>query len=208
MAQILSRGIVPPPVAEAFRGASVNIADKVEAIWQPLYHKQVAPLAGVSTLVFFQEQIGQNGNTLVDTNIKTGGSLPKHQAFVVTSLSIHLFPGVPLEAAAQNAFVDDVYDFYAAGSVVFTVGSKAFIEQAPFMSFPPNTRLSVDSATGILLHEISYASAAGKEYTISPILLEANQNFDVTLNGLPALPSGVDAQVYVKLNGWLYRAAQ
>lgn len=76
------------------------------------------------------------------------------------------------------------------------------------MKFPPVNSLKLVSAIGNLAQQTTYGAADGREYETEELLLTSNQNFSVTLQGLPALPSGVAGRVGVTLNGYLFRNAQ
>jgi len=202
------RGLSNPTYQKAVAEGRVNLPGKVECIWQPLYDSIALPAAGAASLVFFQNPIGQAGKTLADTNMELSGQIPKGQNFLVTGVEVALFPGEVPDAAASNQFSNDVYNFYKAGALIFRIGAKDFLRQAPLIKFPPVNRLAGQVATGIVASIVTYIQAAGREFAVSDLMLESNQNFSLELQGLPAMPSGSAARIVVSLNGWLYRNAQ
>lgn len=205
-----------PPSANALDKFSVNAANGLDVIWQPLYDYQTYAQAGQTSLSFFQAPIGQGGKTLEDTNMESAGQLPAPQKFIVESISIDFFPGNDVGRDGNAGLAenwDDVYSVMKSGWLDFIVGSKSRLQQAPLGAFPPAYRLGGAAAeTGesaaTTTSVIDYASFAGREFSIIPVTLPANQNFKVTLNWAAALPISVAARIGVKLNGTLYRSVQ
>lgn len=218
----MQRGIRGPGLKQAMEKARVNIPGKVERIWQPFYDYQTLLAAGATSQSFFQVPIGQSGKTITDTNMELAGQIPKGQTFLITGVQVELYPGVTpgtettVALATAQEFWNDVYAFYKTGSLILRIGSKDFIRQGNLMKFAPVNRLagiaSAAAATTVAAEsnaiQISYATAAGREFTIEDLMLESNQNFNVILNDLAAMPSTVNARVGVTLNGWLFRNAQ
>lgn len=194
----------------------VFLPDDVSAIWNPLYDYQTKTAAATSAQRFFQEPIGgSGGKTLEDTNMELNGQLPKGQRFIVTGIQVELYPGVSINStAAANQYADDVRAFYESGALIFTIGSKRFVEQGNLMKFPPVNRLAVqsavaiDAATAETFDSYNYAVAGGREFAVDNLALESSTNFNVEIIGGAAMPSGEDAKVGITLNGWLYRNAQ
>lgn len=200
----------------------INRAGMEEGIWQPLYDYQTyTGSSGHTSLQFFQNPIGQNNKTREDTNMESAGQLPRPKFFLLTSLHVVLFPGVdPVQeqsAADAGSQWNDVYTFAKSGYLDLFAGSKSYLQDGPLGRFPPDFRLAgvgalADSTTTAAdnLSKVDYATTAGPNYSIVPILLEPNQNFSVTLNWSSAvpLPSGTDARVGVFMNGYLYRLSQ
>jgi hypothetical protein len=202
------RGIAPVNVKRAFDNARVNISSFVETIWSPLYDKQTVA-NGTTFQSFFQRARGASGVTPGDTNMVQASQLPKGQAFLITGVQVELFPTTkPATAIEAQTFANIVYDFYTSGHLLLTIGSKNYVDQAPLMKFPPVNRLYLESAidTSAAPNGVTYAAAAGREFSVVPMLLESSQNFSVTLSELPTL--GEDVIVNVSLNGQLYRNAQ
>jgi hypothetical protein len=202
------RGLNPQSFRRALDTSQVNIAGVVESIYEPRYDYTTLPAIGAASLAFFQTPIGQGGKTLADTNMELAGQIPKGQNFQITGVQVEFYSGADLDAAARNQYANDVMAVYKGGSLVLRIGSKEFIRQGNLMSFPPVSRLDGNSATGLAAQTISYFSAAGREFAVEKMLLTSNQNFGVTLEGLPALPSGLAGRIGVKLNGFLFRNAQ
>lgn len=203
----------------------VNRAGQKEVIWQPQYDFQVYPAAGVGALTFFQAPIGQSGKTKADTNLEAAGQFPRPKEFLVNHIEVLFFPGVPPARGQRNTaaalgtpqFANDMYAFRQSGFLELFIGSKTYLTDGPMALFPPSGRLAghaalSDSTTAGAAQgtQVDYADAAGALYEITPVLLESNQNFNVTINfpTAVALPSGIAARVGVRLGGWLTRNSQ
>lgn len=202
------RGLTPRSPQSVFKSARVNLPNDVQAIWNPLYDYQTLAAAGATSQRFFIVPNGQNGKTIVDTNMDLSGQMSKGQMFEVTGIQVELYPGVAINGTAASAFADDVYDFYKGGALKFTIGQKEFVTQGNLMKFAPVNRLGIFAATTVTTDSYVYCTATGREFSIAGLMLESNQNFSVELIDLAALPSGEDARVGVSLNGFLYRNAQ
>lgn len=204
------------PAPDALNKYAVNAAGGMDVIWQPLYDFATYAAAGQTSLSFFQLPIGQNGKTLADTNMESAGQLPAPQKFLVESVCVEFFPGNEVGAdgnAGLSENWNDVYDVMQSGYLDFIVGSKSRLQQGPIGIFPPGYRLGGAAAlTGesaaTTTSVIDYASFAGREFSIIPVTLPANQNFKVTLNWPAAVPISVDARIGVRLNGTLFRSVQ
>lgn len=205
------------PSPDALNKFAVNSAQGMDVIWQPLYDYATYAAAGQTSLNFFQLPIGQSGKTLADTNMESAGQLPAPQKFIVESISIDFFPGGSVNGSTVDGTAvnwDDVYTVMKSGWLDFIVGSKSRLQQAPIGAFPPAYRLGGGAAlTGAAsvantITSVDYASFAGREFSIIPVTLPANQNFKVSLNWPAAVAINVDARIGVKLNGTLYRSVQ
>ncbi len=205
-----TRGLNVRSPSSAFKNNRVNIPGMGDAVYNPLYDYQTLSATATSTQRFFQVPIGQAGKTITDTNMELAGQLPKGQAFLVTGVQVEILPSttVGINGTTASKFADDVYNVLRTGSLVFTIGSKEYIRQGNLMKFSPVNRLAVDSATTVTTDRYVYAVGAGREFAIADLLLESNQNFNVQINDLPALPSGQAGRIGVTLNGFLYRNAQ
>ena len=190
--------------------SQVLMPNSAEVIFQPFYDSAVYPASGANAIAFFQESIGVNNKTLSQTNMELNGQLPKGQAFVVTGVQVAFYPGQNSEDTARRAIVDDVRTFAENGVLVFRIGSKDYITQAPLGKFPPVEGLevsaSVTDGTGILT--TTYARPDGREFAILDLELASSNNFKVSLLELPPLPSTTDGKIVVSLNGYLYRNTQ
>jgi len=202
------RGLQAPSYGEMVREGSVNIAGKVESIWQPLYDTVTYAAAGAASTLLFQTPLGQSGKTLQDTNMELAGQLPKGQNFAMTGVQVELLPGVNPEGAAITNFSNDVWNFYKSGALVLRIGAKDFIRQGNLMKFAPVNRLAGQVATGLAAHQLGYMQAAGREFAVADLMLESNQNFSVEIQNGAALTSGTAARLAVTLNGFIYRNAQ
>lgn len=210
-----------PSLAELQR-YNVNRPDQIEAIRSSLYDTLAYAQAGQTQLQFFQTPKGQNGKTIADTNMTTAGSLPSPQSFLVETVELFFFPGGnPSNESAANVpavstFTNDVYKFYKqGGSLEFFIGSKAYLNEAPLLKFPPRCGLggftsSSDAAsTGTTSTSTGYASAGGPIYELDPpILLVPTQNFVISLNWPTAVALSAAGTVMCQLGGVLYRNSQ
>lgn len=221
-----------PTIADLNR-FSVN-TDGWEIIRTKLYDSASYAAAGVNTLAFFQAPIGQGSavlgggvKTRSDTNMTLAGQLPTNQQFLVESIEVDFLPTTPTVAAAMPAafgagavavHINDHYIFRRSGNLIFTIGSKDYLQEAPLMKFPPKTNFNVegaasDASTAAAAQQtrIAMGACVGRPYMVKPVnlVLTSNQNFSVTLNW----PEGVQAisnpaKVVVSLDGFLYRRAQ
>lgn len=214
----MKRGIQAVPPSQAFQQARVNLPGVVEAIWQPLYDRQVKTAAATTVQTFFQvplgsgtTAVGTGAKTLSDTNMLLNGNIPKGQAFQITGVEVDFMPDLDITNDAEDSqYANDVLDFYKGGNLTLTVGSKPYIQQGNLMQFAPQHRLAgfaaVATTNGTTASEITYAQAAGREFSVVPILLESSQNFSVSLGDLAA--TSTTGLIFVRLNGYLYRNAQ
>ncbi len=200
----------------------VNRRGEYEGIRQTLYDSATYANAGQTQLLFFQTPRGQSGKTAADTNVESAGQLPQPKNFLVESIEIYLYPGVnPVTfggTVEASNFSNDMYTVAKSGALNFFIGSKTYLEEAPLNRFPPKTALCADyavhysqtaAADGVFSSD--YACWKGRPYFLDPpVLLVPNQNFNVSLNWptAVALPSGVDAKIFVVLDGILYRQSQ
>lgn len=198
-----------------------------EGIRQSLYDFQAYPAAGATNLQFFAVPLGQGGKTLSDTNMNLAGQLPTNKEFLVESVHVYFTPTTPTVAAQMPAafgaqavpeIINDSYIFRRSGNLVFEIGSKNYLEEAPLMRFPPKNTFHVEGALADvstagadLQSRIAYGDAIGVPYILKPasLLLTSNQNFNVSIR----YPEGVQAitnpaRVGVVLEGILYRRSQ
>lgn len=206
----MQRGLAPPPVQEIIDKWRVNIPNKVETIWQPLYDYQTCAATAPASQSFFGSGLN-SGRTLAQTNISLGSQVPKGQLFVVTGVQVEFYPGTDPEVETDNnGFFNDVWQFYISGALEFKVGSKNYIEQGNLLTFAPVNRFGGFAAVSIANtgNNTQYGTAAGREFALRPIGLESSQNFDVKITNRNDLPSTTDGTVGVKLNGYLSRNAQ
>lgn len=212
--------------AEEYR---VNRSQEYEVTRQSLYDFQTYPMAGATSLTFFQLPIGQSGKTIADTNMESAGTLPAPKYFLVESVEIHLFPAdfpVSIDNGAVTVsvitdFANDIYEVGKAGSLNFFIGSKSYLQEAPLMRFPPKTGINFDFGAALQMKQAiaadesaqivgDYARFGGRPYFLDPyrILLAPTQNFSVTLDFAAAVAISADARVGVVLDGVLYRLSQ
>lgn len=203
----------------------VNVKNVAQVVAQPLYHYQAYAAAGAANFTFFQNPQGAGGLTLEDTNMESAGQLPAPKLMLVLGIQVCFWSGAAgisvsgaaaaATAASQSADLNAVRD---RGHVQFYVGSKAQYDDAGLEHFPTNQGIRSESALADAstaavdqISVIDYAQFGGPPTRITPLVLQSNQNFRVTIgfpNGAVAMPSGQDARIGVRLVGYQYRLAQ
>lgn len=212
-----------PPNMDALKRYNVNRAGQFEVIWQPQYDYQDYATAGATQFTFFQTTIGGGGTTLADTSMRAAGQFPRPQEFLVTGIQVLFVPGVEPELAgladdAQGDYLNDVFAvLFGDAWLDLFIGSKTYLQDGPLAKFTQQFKLMGDSALSdsstagaSQKSVINYGTHCGKYYSITPVKVPANQNFNVTLNFPAAIPtpSGQDARIGVILDGFLYRLSQ
>lgn len=234
------------PNLESFRAHMVTKLSDVEVIRQSFYDSLLYPTAGSVNLRFFQNPIGQglsvapgnanNPKTLADTNMEGAGQLPAPQGFWNHSVEIDVLPGsvntantftpqtyassaaAPAAATGivQVGAVNDVAAIVNSGALVYTIGEKPYLKEAPLSRFPAKARREIDAAfAGNSATTANFGAAmlraAGRPYLLDPgLAIMTSQNFNVQLQWpvVVATPSGFNARVQVILDGWLFRGVQ
>ena len=210
-----------PPSIPALRGYNVNRAGQFEVIWQPHYDYQTYGSAGATQFTFFQTTVGAAGATLATTNIRAAGQFPRPQEFLVTGIQVLFTPGNAVALAAQGTAIaqenwNDVSDvMFGTAFLDLFIGSKSYLQDAPLAKFTQQFRLTgnSDQADSTTLGAsqktfVDYSVHAGRYYSITPIKIPANQNFNVTLNFPAVIAVNVDATIGIVLDGFLYRLSQ
>ena len=209
-----------PPTLQALREYNVNRAGQVEVIWQPTYDYQAYPAAGSTQLTFFQTPIGQSGNTLADTNIEAAGQFPRPKEFLVTGLQVFFEPGnvvaQNLGSAVQENWNDVTDVMLGEGFLDFFIGSKSYLRDAPLAKFTQqfyadgvaNQAAATTTAATDFGPMVDYAVHKGRYYSITPVKLPSNQNFNVTLNFPTLIPVNAAGRIGVILDGFQYRLSQ
>lgn len=200
-----------------------------DIIWAPLYDSaNYIGTTGQLSLNFFSTPSGQGTTTVPgasgtktigDTNLQSAAQLTAGNAFYMTGQEIQFFPGENPEVLQAltlvGNFVNDTYVFSKNGTLTLTVGSnRIYLQDGPLGLFPPATRLAVatavatTNATNSLIAD--YAVMSGEVYTIIPIYLTANLQFNETMNwqAQQALPSTNNARIFARMRGYLNRNAQ
>lgn len=199
-----------------------NKPGELEMITQPLYDYQNYPAAGVTSLTFFQNPIGQSSKTSEDTNLTIGGQLPNPQKFTITAVSIDFLSGLaPVTFGAQSAVsqLNDMWNVLSHGVLTILIMEKNYLRVAPLLQFPP--RSHQDAAVAVTDQTTAAAASQtkaiqawvdGPVFKINPIMLFPSQNFNVNLsfpNGLRTLPSAdANTRIGIHLHGLDYRAVQ
>lgn len=209
-----------PPDLASLRNYNVNRAGQVEVIWQPTYEIQAYPLAGTTSLTFFQNTVGAGGLTLADTNMEAAGQFPRPKEFLITGIQIFYEPGNVVaqnDPAAVQENWNDVSDVMnGAGFLRLFIGSKDYLVDAPLSKFTTQFRLggvaSAAAATTTAATDVGaivdYAVHTGRYYSITPVKLPSNQNFNVSVNFPTAIPTLTAGRIGVILDGFQYRLSQ
>lgn len=208
-----------PPSIPNLKGYNVNRAGQYEVIWQPTYDYQVYPAAGATQFTFFQTTVGAAGATLATTNIRAAGQFPRPQEFLCTGIQILFTPGntvADAQAADGTALENwnDVTDVLFGNAFLdLFIGSKSYLQDAPLAKFAQQFRITGNPDIGgggtlATYTFVDYAVSCGRYYSITPVKIPANQNFNVTLNFPAVIATAVDATVGVILDGFLYRLSQ
>lgn len=231
------------PTREDFNRGRVTNPDQSEVIRKRYYDYLLYPTAGLLQMNFFSQQVGAGlttavgaaagtTKTLADTNLELANTLPSGIEFLVESIEIVFDPGsvstantytpanVSLFAAAAAAAVagqlNDVNLILQSGIVQLKVLSKPYMTETPIRSFPPKTRLSVDSSMASTSatqgqNAIASGKADGRPYYMEPpITLQPAVNFNLFIGwpGLVATPSGFNGRLGVIFDGYEMRASQ
>lgn len=175
--------------------------------------------------------------TLEDTNMEAAGQLPSPKAFLATSLELIVEAGsvstangwsvqdiaflTNASAASVGAVtsliaVNDVNRLLIGSVVDFFIGSKSYLTNARGDSFPPKSYVCPDAAVAQAVNlgvtGVAAVRAVGRPFYLNPpVLLMPNTNFVVRLMwpaAVVATPSGQNARITCRLDGFLYRNAQ
>lgn len=201
---------------------AVNVANVMEAITQPLFSYQAYPAAGsANPLQFFQSQpIG--AITAEDTNMQLAGQLPAPQKFLIQGIGVDFISGnavAKFGAEVANGNLNDFYAVMKRGLLTLTIGSKNYFVATSLLQLPVRAHIGgvaavADQTTpaAALQTMIQAGYAEGDVFKPRPMLIEASQNFSVTISypgGAVAIPSGdAAARIGIWLYGTLYRPAQ
>ena len=210
------------PALDMLNRYNVNVDDTAQIVWQPLYDYQDYASGGASEFIFFQNPKGQSGKTLEDTNMTSAGQLASPQEMLVTSMEIFFKSGA--DVAQQDAFgsvnpqAEDLNAILGRGHIQIFIGNKPYLDEVGIEQFPCGVALMSEATitdqtttAADLFSVVNTASFRGRKYQFEPFRLPPNQNFQVTVNfpnGAVSMPSGEDARIGVRLNGWQYRLAQ
>ena len=181
---------------------------------------------------------GNAGNALAlsDTNLQgPGGQLPSPQMYYITGIQVVCDPGssaatnttfalqppgnflaVPTAAGLPQAGEADVNAILSTGSLQLNISNKPYYQDAPLYMMPPSAYLHLEAAlasnsatTGAVLK--AKLASRGVLRKINPgIGIASSMNFDVTLTWPVAVatPSGFNARLGVRFDGFQIRAAQ
>jgi hypothetical protein len=167
-----------------------------------------------------------------DTNLQIANTLPSGKAFMCQAIEVSFWPGsvstantfTPwlasnFNAAAAAALAQGILDtqvFYLSGGLEFNILDKNYVFETPLINFPPQTTVGADvgmASTSATASEVvvTFPRAIGRPYVFNmPFTLLPSQNFSVNLvwPAVVATPSGFNARVGVKLDGYFQRASQ
>lgn len=210
-----------------------------DVIWNPFYDFIAYPSAGGTVFSFYSLPLGQGvsstpgagavGKLISDTNLGVGNQLMKGNAFFMVASESEFFPGVnnaalplslqpgkvntPATATTIGQFVNDIWTVGMGGVKTLTVGTdRKYIQDGPLKNFPPTARLALQAAlatgsTGGV--EISYAVWSGRPYSVVPIYIDTNQQFNMQVAFAAAMPtpSTTIGRLGDRMDGYLIRQA-
>lgn len=207
-------------VDQVFDRAGVNRAGFEGLVWQ-LYSTQTYAAAGQTSLSFFTTPRGADPAI---TNMTLASQIPANQFYHLQSIAVRFIPGTGpgvfgAEPGGASVFaINDTFSFYTSGNLNLSIGSKPYVDVSPLVQFPPKQELTLNAAiadqstiAASQSTRFSYMHAYGRPYKLGPgYVLQANQNFSLTLSWATAvpLPSGVAGTVRVEFDGVLYRRSQ
>lgn len=170
-----------------------------EIIRNRLYDFNLYPAAGISSLTFFAQQVGQgitsaqgatvgSGKTLSDTNMQLAGQLPNGQMYVVESIEVLFLPGsvstantytpasvyafAAVAAASIGAAVNDVNLILQTGQLDFNILNKNYLREPMLMAFPPKAMIDLTAAVGTNSATTSLVSAQLAKATGRPYYID------------------------------------
>jgi hypothetical protein len=213
--------------------AHVTQLSNQDIIWAPLFDaNSYVGTTGHLQLTFFLSPIGTGATsapgaagpkTIADTNMTAQGQLTQGNDFFMVGQEVVFYPGEnpgSVEVSASlGEFINDTYVFSKSGTLTLQIGSnRQYIQDGPMAMFPPLTRLSVASALASIagitgtqnVAEVTYAAMGGSPYNITPVYITATLGFNETFSwpALVPLPSGNNARIFSRLDGWLIRNSQ
>jgi hypothetical protein len=173
---------------------------------------------------------GAVGKLLTDTNLGVGNQLMKGNAFFMIASESDFYPGVNnanlplslqpgklngLTATSIGQFVNDVWSVGMGGVKTLTVGTdRKYIQDGPLKQFPPVTRMALQAALsgGSITtagQEIAYAVWSGRPYSVVPIYIDTNQQFNMNVVFPAAIPtpSTTIGRLIDRMDGYLIRQA-
>lgn len=221
----MATSVNPTPLSQQQKFTAVRPGEW-EAVNEPLYDSFTYAFAGTTAQYrLFSTPIGQGGKSFADTNMELAGQLSAGIRFEVRAIELLIVPGVlPSPAATvstttagQSNFINDVWSIFKAGYLQFDILAKPYLRAAPLGNFPCTKRLDIaaalsdtSTAGATQMNRIAYGAMGGQQFAITPVMLDPNMNFNVTLNfpSTTALPSGQDAKVFCFLRGIKTRLSQ
>lgn len=201
---------------------TVTDMDMMEATTQALYDYQTYAAAGAATMTFFQTPVGQAGATLEDTNMTLAGQIPGAQKFLIQGIGVTYLPGNAASrfgAQSANSNFNDAWAILRRGTLSLTILSKEYLRTPNLLFLPSRSHMggvgwaSDQTTPGATMQYVASAGyAEGDVFRPTPLLIEGNMNFAVTItwpDGVVATPStDPAARLGVELYGTLYRPPQ
>jgi len=234
---LCSAGGRPVLSASALQQHSVGTGD-TDVVWWPLYDSISYPSAGQGAFSFYSNPIGQGissspgagavPKSIFDTNLTIGSQLTSGNEFFMIGSESNFSPGVsnaalPLTVLPGRSFLlttvgvfaNDIWSVGQGGVKTLTVGTdRKYFQDGPLAVFPPSQRMHGFSAvagdaitTGGA--EVTYASWSGELYTMIPVYIASNQNWNINVNfaAIIPTPSGQVARLIDRMRGYLIRQA-
>lgn len=201
---------------------AVNVENVMEAITQPLYSYQAYAAAGSANPLQFFVTTAVGAVTIEDTNMQLAGQLPAPQKFLIQGIGVDFISGnsvAKFGAEVANGNLNDFYAVMKRGVLTLNIGSKTYTTFTSMLQLPVRAHIDgvaavadATTAAANLQTLIQAGWSCGEVFKPRPLLIEASQNFSVTISypgGAVAIPSAdAAARIGVWLYGTLYRPAQ
>jgi hypothetical protein len=200
-------------------GKNPLVANIMEVINQPVYDSASFSAGATITgpTVLFQTPIGQSSKTLAQTNMTKAGQLEQPQKLVIRAIDLWI---------SNNSLITDVLNMLVNWSFVLTVGKKPMLE-VPLLNLTAGRGVIATAAAQLgtlTTGNIPFTSVSNgipdprSVFTLNqPIVIEGGEGFSVKITPETSFqfvastgvnPPGNGAQLYVFLDGELYRGVQ
>lgn len=194
-------------------GARARLERRVE----PLYDNAVISSTTVGAVRLFNEPVGSNSKTILDTNMSLPSSLPTPRVFDILGFELRINQGLTTRSAGLPAAEDLTNQspnfFNGMKGILFgswlrmRVGTKDYVE-APSFLLPSNNRIDGSVIGGPAVNatfanglRVIFGQSIGMSWSIAnrPIRLIPNQTFGANLNVETAGVVGASASHLVTL---------
>lgn len=190
----------------------------IEAIWQPAYDYQLVkrePESGTlpNRVDFFQRPVGAFGTSFVDTNMLCAGMFPNPRQFTATGIRVMVVPawGQTFRKVTRESRALDEIMLQGGGFLELVIGSRIYLTDGPLAKFPVCFPLpGKEGVKSDLAKRIQKYQKAAEHiyYAITPLRIQPNQNFAVSLFGLGQWPViSEQVRIGVILDGFQTRHA-